>query len=153
MSERHRFNKKKNPTIIYLLLRTIVGDVQAQLLEMTKYLGLVSLNPVKKAQLVFARRGNNERRRFVDMIIFLLPLQKESCKFERKKWRRMEVREFIRKEVSDWEDEEVGRARFKAFSGQRSDWDPTYRFWNHLILSIAKHFRLLIISPSQVLLL
>uniref|UniRef100_A0A2N9G718 Charged multivesicular body protein 7 n=1 Tax=Fagus sylvatica TaxID=28930 RepID=A0A2N9G718_FAGSY len=62
----------------------------------------------------------------------------------------MEVREFIRKEVSDWEDEEVGRARFKAFSGQRSDWEPTYRFWNHLILSIAKHFRLLIISPSQV---
>jgi hypothetical protein len=120
---------------------------------MTKYLGLVSLNPVKKAQLVFARRRNNERRRFVDMIIFLLPLQKESCKFERRKWRRMEVREFIRKEVSDWEDEEVGRARFKAFSGQRSDWEPTYRFWNHLILSIAKHFRLLIISPSQVLIL
>ena len=64
----------------------------------------------------------------------------------------MKVREFIRKEVEDWEDEEVGRARFKAFSGQRSDWEPTYRFWNHLLLSIARHFHLLIISPSQVLL-
>ena len=62
------------------------------------------------------------------------------------------MREFIRKEVEDWEDEEVGRARFKAFSGQRSDWEPTYRFWNHLLLSIARHFHLLIISPSQVLL-
>ncbi|KAK7820515.1 charged multivesicular body protein 7 [Quercus suber] len=62
----------------------------------------------------------------------------------------VEVREFIRKEVEDWEDEEVGRARFKAFSGQKSDWEPTYRFWNHLLLSIARHFHVLIISPSQV---
>ena len=31
------------------------------------------------------------------------------------------MREFIRKEVEDWDDEEVGQALFKAFSGQRSD--------------------------------
>ena len=35
--------------------------------------------------------------------------------------RTMKVREFIRKEVEDWDNEEVGRAPFKAFSGQRSD--------------------------------
>ena len=64
----------------------------------------------------------------------------------------VEVREFIRKEAKDWEDEEVGRARFKAFNGQKSNWEPTYRFCNHLLLSIAHHFHLIIISPSQVLL-
>lgn len=60
------------------------------------------------------------------------------------------VREFIRKEVGDWDDEEVATARFKAFSGQRSDWEPKYRFWKDLILSVARHLRLLIIRPLEV---
>ncbi|KAM4086894.1 hypothetical protein ACJW30_10G136600 [Castanea mollissima] len=79
-----------------------------------------------------------------------LKSKRERRERERMEAGTVEVREFIRKEVEDWEDEEVGRARFKAFSGQRSDWEPTYRFWNHLLLSIARHFHLLIISPSQV---
>ena len=40
----------------------------------------------------------------------------------------MEVKELIRKEMEDWEDEEVSRAWFKAFSSQKSNWKPTYRF-------------------------
>ena len=52
----------------------------------------------------------------------------------------MEVKELIRKEIEDWEDEEVSRAWFKAFSGQKSNWEPTYRFRNHLLFSIARAF-------------
>ncbi|KAL1312848.1 hypothetical protein HN51_039430 [Arachis hypogaea] len=60
------------------------------------------------------------------------------------------VRDFIAKEVPDWNDDVVSVARFKAFSGQRSDWQPRFLFWRHLILKIATHFRLLFIKPSQV---
>ncbi|KAK1317372.1 hypothetical protein QJS10_CPA05g00062 [Acorus calamus] len=31
--------------------------------------------------------------------------------------------EFIRREVPDWDDDIVSAARFKALSGQRSDWE------------------------------
>ncbi|KAL2345545.1 hypothetical protein Fmac_006830 [Flemingia macrophylla] len=60
------------------------------------------------------------------------------------------VRDFIEKEVPDWNDEVISVARFKAFSGQRCDWEPTFVFWRHLIIKIATHFRLLLITPSQV---
>ncbi|GLU07148.1 hypothetical protein SLE2022_241160 [Rubroshorea leprosula] len=60
------------------------------------------------------------------------------------------VREFLRKEVSDWEDEVKARARFKAFSGQRSDWEPKFQFWKELILRISRHFGFFMIRPSQV---
>ncbi|XP_034690778.1 uncharacterized protein LOC117918325 isoform X2 [Vitis riparia] len=60
------------------------------------------------------------------------------------------VREFIRREVKDWEEEAIATARFKAFSGQRSDWEARYQFWRDLILKVARHFHLLFISPSQV---
>ena len=52
----------------------------------------------------------------------------------------MEVKELIRKEMEDWEDEEVSRAWFKAFSSQKSNWEPTYHFRNHLLFSIARAF-------------
>ncbi|XP_030539703.1 charged multivesicular body protein 7 isoform X1 [Rhodamnia argentea] len=58
---------------------------------------------------------------------------------------------FIRREVPDWDDEVVATARFKAFSGQRSDWEPRYQFWRDLILRIARRFGLLLIEPSQVM--
>ncbi|XP_010045558.2 charged multivesicular body protein 7 [Eucalyptus grandis] len=58
--------------------------------------------------------------------------------------------QFIRREVPDWDDEVVATARFKAFSGQRSDWEPRYQFWRDLILRIARRFGLLLIEPSQV---
>ncbi|XP_034908658.1 uncharacterized protein [Populus alba] len=60
------------------------------------------------------------------------------------------VKEFIRKQVPDWDDEIMATARFKAFSGQRSDWEPKYLFWKDLILKIARHLDLFIIQPSQV---
>ncbi|XP_027351716.1 uncharacterized protein LOC113862744 isoform X2 [Abrus precatorius] len=60
------------------------------------------------------------------------------------------VRDFIAKEVPNWNDEMVAVARFKAFSGQRCDWQPNFLFWRHLIIKIATHFGLLLIRPSQV---
>lgn len=60
------------------------------------------------------------------------------------------VLEFIREQVPDWDDEVMATARFKAFSGQRSDWEPRFRFWRDLIINIARHFRFLFLSPSQM---
>ncbi|CAN0824509.1 Charged multivesicular body protein 7 [Linum grandiflorum] len=60
------------------------------------------------------------------------------------------VIEFIRRELPDWDDEVIATARFKAFSGQRSDWEPKYRFWRDLILQIARHFHILMVRPRQV---
>ncbi|KAF4370222.1 uncharacterized protein LOC115714437 [Cannabis sativa] len=62
----------------------------------------------------------------------------------------MSIREFILQEVPDWDDELLARARFKAFSGQRSDWQPIFLFWRDLIINIARHFRLPLLRPSQV---
>ncbi|GAB2294388.1 hypothetical protein Dimus_028595 [Dionaea muscipula] len=60
------------------------------------------------------------------------------------------VEEFIREEVPDWNDEVKVTARFKSFSGQRSDWEPQFLFWRDLILKIARHFRFFHLSPSQM---
>ncbi|KAK8509740.1 hypothetical protein V6N13_093590 [Hibiscus sabdariffa] len=60
------------------------------------------------------------------------------------------VKDFIRKEVPDWDEELIATARFKAFSGQKSDWEPKYQFWKNLITKISRHFGAFIISPSQV---
>lgn len=60
------------------------------------------------------------------------------------------VKEFIRKEVPDWDYELIATARFKAFSGQKSDWEPKFQFWKNLIVKIARHFGVFIISPPQV---
>ncbi|XP_074286029.1 uncharacterized protein LOC141611401 isoform X2 [Silene latifolia] len=62
----------------------------------------------------------------------------------------VEVREFIKEKVPDWDDPVKATARFKALSGQRSDWEPQFRFWRDLILSIARRFNLLFISPSHL---
>lgn len=61
--------------------------------------------------------------------------------------------EYLRKEVLDWDDEVKLIARYKAFSGQRSDWEPLYLFWRDLILKVARHLHIFIIRPSQVSLL
>lgn len=62
----------------------------------------------------------------------------------------MAVREYIKKEVGDWDDDLAARSRFKAFSGQFSDWESTFLFWRHLILNVSGHFQFLFIRPSQV---
>ncbi|KAK4379791.1 hypothetical protein RND71_001653 [Anisodus tanguticus] len=60
------------------------------------------------------------------------------------------VMEYLRKQVADWDDEVKCISRFKAFSGQRSDWEPLYVFWRDLILKVARHLHIFIIRPSQV---
>lgn len=60
------------------------------------------------------------------------------------------VRDLIRKEVHDWDSEVMVSARFKAFSGQRSDWESRYHFWRDLIIKIARHLHIFIIRPSVV---
>ncbi|XP_038875996.1 uncharacterized protein LOC120068336 isoform X2 [Benincasa hispida] len=60
------------------------------------------------------------------------------------------VREFIREKVPDWDDEVVATARFKAFSGQKSDWEPRYQVWRDLIITIARKFNFIFIKPSEI---
>ncbi|KAK3194426.1 hypothetical protein Dsin_025736 [Dipteronia sinensis] len=60
------------------------------------------------------------------------------------------VSEYIEKEVPDWNDDVIATARFKAFSGQRSDWELKFQFWRDLILKIARHFDLLVVHSSQI---
>ncbi|KAI8522488.1 hypothetical protein RHMOL_Rhmol13G0001300 [Rhododendron molle] len=60
------------------------------------------------------------------------------------------VEEFVRKEVADWDDEVMATTRFKAFSGQRSDWEPKYAFWRDLILKVATHLGVFFFHPSEV---
>ncbi|KAL6008930.1 hypothetical protein ACLOJK_022157 [Asimina triloba] len=62
-----------------------------------------------------------------------------------------EVAEIVRREVGDWDDEVVAAARFKGFSGQRADWDPKYLFWKSLILKVATHLGIFIVSASEAL--
>lgn len=61
------------------------------------------------------------------------------------------IEEFIRGEVQDWDDEVVSTARFKAFSGQRSDWEPKFHFWRDLIVKVARHLGVFTIRTSEVL--
>ncbi|CAN8253949.1 unnamed protein product [Cochlearia groenlandica] len=60
------------------------------------------------------------------------------------------VKEFIRREVPDWDDEVVAKARFKAFSGQRSDWDLRFQFWRDLIIKVSRQCGVFIVDPVQV---
>ncbi|XP_047953030.1 uncharacterized protein LOC125200052 [Salvia hispanica] len=61
-----------------------------------------------------------------------------------------EAAAFVREEVEDWDDEVKSRARFKALSGQRSDWEARYCFWRDLIVKTARHLRILVIRPSRL---
>ncbi|CAI9114649.1 OLC1v1015418C1 [Oldenlandia corymbosa var. corymbosa] len=57
---------------------------------------------------------------------------------------------FLRREVPDWDDPVKAVARFKGFSGQRSDWEGRYLFWRELILKVAQHLGTFIIRPSRL---
>ena len=63
---------------------------------------------------------------------------------------RLKVRELVRREVEDWDDPVKAVARFKGFSGQRSDWEGRYLFWRDLIIKEARHLRTFIIRPSRL---
>ncbi|XP_065018326.1 uncharacterized protein LOC135644565 [Musa acuminata AAA Group] len=60
------------------------------------------------------------------------------------------VEEIVRREVLDWDDEVAATARFKAFSGQRSDWEPRFVFWRDLILKVARHLGVCTVRSSEV---
>nr|GEU50944.1 charged multivesicular body protein 7 isoform X1 [Tanacetum cinerariifolium] len=60
------------------------------------------------------------------------------------------VKEFILEQVPDWDSDVMINARFKAFSGQKSDWEPRFHFWKDLIIKIARHLNTFIIRPSVV---
>ncbi|CAN6467117.1 unnamed protein product [Victoria cruziana] len=60
------------------------------------------------------------------------------------------LKEFIKEEVPDWDDDIVSAVRFKAFSGQRSDWEPKYWFWRDLIIKIARHLGITVIHASEL---
>ncbi|XP_077218494.1 SNF7 family protein [Tasmannia lanceolata] len=60
------------------------------------------------------------------------------------------VVDFIRREVPDWDDEVISVARFKAFSGQRWDWEPKFLFWRDLILKLARHLGVFFILAPEV---
>ncbi|PWA35405.1 SNF7 family protein [Artemisia annua] len=62
----------------------------------------------------------------------------------------VEVKEFILQQVPDWDSDVMISARFKAFSGQKSDWEPRFHFWKDLIIKIAQHLNTFIIRPSVV---
>lgn len=57
---------------------------------------------------------------------------------------------FLRAEVPDWDDEVVVRARYKAFTGQRTDWENRLQFWKSLVVKSARHLGLVAIDPTQV---
>lgn len=61
-----------------------------------------------------------------------------------------EAAAFVRKEVADWDDEVKSRTRFKALSGQRSDWEALYCFWRDLIVKTARHLHIFLIRPSRL---
>ncbi|KAL9229565.1 hypothetical protein vseg_005018 [Gypsophila vaccaria] len=60
------------------------------------------------------------------------------------------VHEFIKDVVPDWDEPEKAMARFKAFSGQRSDWAPQFEFWRDLIFAVCRRFKLVFVSASVI---
>ncbi|KAI0511593.1 hypothetical protein KFK09_012223 [Dendrobium nobile] len=60
------------------------------------------------------------------------------------------VSDLVKNEVPDWDDEVVATARFKAFSGQRSDWEPRFLFWRDLILKVARNLGVCVVRISEL---
>ncbi|KAI4383193.1 hypothetical protein MLD38_009060 [Melastoma candidum] len=60
------------------------------------------------------------------------------------------VTEFVRCEVPDWGDDVMSAARFKAFSGQRSDWEHKYVFRKELIVKVTRRFGILAVNVAEV---
>lgn len=69
---------------------------------------------------------------------------------EEEKEEHLRVRELVRREVEDWDDPVKAVARFRGFSGQRSDWEGRYLFWRDLIIKVARHLGTFIIRPSRL---
>ncbi|BBN13895.1 charged multivesicular body protein 7 [Marchantia polymorpha subsp. ruderalis] len=57
---------------------------------------------------------------------------------------------FLEQEWPEWRDDDFARARFKAFTGQKQDWEERINFWRDAIVKVARHLDLLIIDTKEV---
>ncbi|XP_002989143.2 charged multivesicular body protein 7 [Selaginella moellendorffii] len=63
----------------------------------------------------------------------------------------VEVRTLVEREVPGWAEDDVKvDALFKAFSGQREDWQGRLDFWRALIVKLARHLGLIVIDGREV---
>jgi charged multivesicular body protein 7 len=60
------------------------------------------------------------------------------------------VAAFLEAEVPDWGDEVISRARYKAFTGQRADYEARLQFWKTLVVKCARHLNLVVIDANVV---
>jgi charged multivesicular body protein 7 len=60
------------------------------------------------------------------------------------------VAAFLEAEVPDWGDEVISRARYKAFTGQRADYEARLQFWKTLVVKCARHLNLVVIDANMV---
>jgi charged multivesicular body protein 7 len=60
------------------------------------------------------------------------------------------VAAFLEAEVPDWGDEIISRARYKAFTGQRADYEARLQFWKTLVVKCARHLNLVVIDANMV---
>ncbi|CAM6110918.1 unnamed protein product [Calypogeia fissa] len=60
------------------------------------------------------------------------------------------LRDFLEKEVPDWKDDDFARGRFKAFTGQKQDWEEKLNFWMDLTVKVARHLDLIVIDTHSV---
>lgn len=60
------------------------------------------------------------------------------------------LRAFLETEVPNWKEDDFARGRFKAFSGQKQDWDEKLSFWADLIVKAARHLDLVVIDTLVV---
>ena len=58
--------------------------------------------------------------------------------------------EAVKAEAPDWDDDVVWEGRFRAFSGQKSDWASRYFFWRDLIVRVARRLGVLSFRSSEV---
>jgi hypothetical protein len=60
------------------------------------------------------------------------------------------LRGFLEKVVPDWKDDDFARARFKAFTGQKQDWEEKLNFWRDMIIKVARHLDVCVIDTVAV---
>ncbi|KAL3691709.1 hypothetical protein R1sor_005360 [Riccia sorocarpa] len=60
------------------------------------------------------------------------------------------LQDFLEQEWPEWKDDDFARAHFKAFTGQKQDWEERMNFWKDAILKVTRHLNLLIIDTEDV---
>eukprot|EP00250_Pteridium_aquilinum_P029955 c40402_g1_i1 orf=272-1537(-) len=60
------------------------------------------------------------------------------------------VQGWLVSKVPGWDDDVMCAARFKALTGQRTDWEGRFLFWRELIIDLARHLNLLVLDTHAV---